>query len=62
MRGKSNWFLMCETALKFELYELEKVSVRVFGREKSPISNLMKNCWSFDAVPKSFAGFNLGFA
>ena len=41
---------------------LEKVSVVAFGQEKPPDFSLMKNCWSFDAVSKSFVGFGLDFA
>ena len=53
---------MGETALRIELNELEKYQSWFSGREKSLISNLIRNCWYFDAVPKSFAGFRPDFA
>ena len=53
---------MGEIALKNELNELPKVSVVVFSKEKPPDFSLMKICWSFDAVAKSFANFELDFA
>ena len=62
MRVKLYWLLLGKINLKFELNELPKVSVVVFGKEKPPDFSLMKICWSFDAVPKSFAVFGLDFA
>ena len=62
MGVKLNWFSLGETALVFKYTYSEKYQPRFLEGDKSSLSNLMKNCWSFDAVPKSFAGFNLGFA
>ena len=62
IRVKLYWLLLGKINLKFELNELPKVSVVVFGKEKPPDFSLMKNCWYYDAVPKSFAGFGLDFA
>ena len=62
MGVKLNWFSLGETALVFMYTYSEKYQPRFLEGDKSSLSNLMKNCWSFDAVPKSFAGFNLGFA
>ena len=61
IRVKLYWLLLGKINLKFELNELPKVSVVVFGKEKPPDFSLMKICWSFDAVPKSFAAFELDF-
>ena len=51
IRVKLYWLLLGKINLKFELNELPKVSVVVFGKEKPPDFSLMKICWSFDAVP-----------
>ena len=59
---KSNWSSRGETALENELDELKKVSVRRFQALENSLSQPMKTCWSFDAVPKSFAVFGLDFA
>ena len=50
------------TALKKELNGLKKYQPWFADRKKSAIPNLMENCWSFDDLPKSFAGFYLDFA
>ena len=35
---------------------------RRYQNRNTVFNKLIKNCWSFDAVPKSFAGFELDFA
>ena len=62
MGVKLNWFSLGETALVFMYTYSEKYQPRFLEGDKSSLSNLMKNCWSFDAVPKSFAVFGLDFA
>lgn len=41
---------------------LKKYQSDALKHRERDFSTLMKNCWSFDAVPKLFAGFDLDFA
>lgn len=59
---KSNWLSRGETALEMSWINSKKYQSDVLKHQKTVFPNLMKNCWSFDAVRKSFAGFDLDFA